>query len=53
MVSGLLHRHVVHLANDIGERNVYRPAALHAAAQYIQQSWQAMGYLVRRPFMTS
>jgi len=48
MVSGLLHRHVVHLANDIGERNVYRPAALHAAAQYIQQSWQAMGYLVQR-----
>jgi Zn-dependent M28 family amino/carboxypeptidase len=48
MLSEQLRRHVFHLANEIGERNVYRPVALQAAAQYIAQSWQAMGYTVQR-----
>jgi Zn-dependent M28 family amino/carboxypeptidase len=48
MLSERLHKHVFHLANEIGERHVYRPAALHAAAAYIQQTWQDMGYTVQR-----
>jgi hypothetical protein len=46
MVKEQLHRHVLHPAHEIGERKVYRPAALHAAAQCIAQSWQAMDYTV-------
>lgn len=41
-----LRRHVHILAGDIGERNVFRPAALDAAADYLRQQWQAMGYTV-------
>ena len=46
-VSEQLRRHVFHLADEIGERNVYRPEALHAAENYIRQSWQTMGYEVQ------
>jgi Zn-dependent M28 family amino/carboxypeptidase len=46
-LSKKLRSHVFHLANEIGERNVYRPEALHAAENYIRQSWQAMGYEVQ------
>lgn len=42
-----LRNHVSQLAADIGERNVYRPAALHAAEQYIRQSWAEMNYEVQ------
>ena len=42
-----LHTHVVRLAGEIGERNVWRPTALHAAADYIRQEWQGQGYAVR------
>ena len=45
-MSEQLREHVVHLADDIGERNVYHPEALHAAENYIRQSWQSMGYHV-------
>lgn len=41
-----LRMHVEHLAGRIGERNIYRPEALHAAAQYIVTQWQAQGYEV-------
>ena len=41
-----LRNHVLQLADEIGERNVYRPQALHAAEQYIKDSWQEMGYEV-------
>jgi len=41
-----LRKHVERLAGDIGERNVWRPAALRAAAQYIRTQWQALGYEV-------
>ena len=39
-----LESHVRQLAEVIGERNVYRPAALHAAEEYIKETWQAQGY---------
>ncbi len=41
-----LKAHVATLAGEIGERNVLHPAALHAAADYIRQIWQAQGYAV-------
>jgi hypothetical protein len=31
------------LAGDIGERNVFRPAALHATADYIERQWAIRG----------
>lgn len=43
-VSSLLRAHVYQLADTIGERNVYHPAALHAAEDYIRESWEAMGF---------
>jgi Zn-dependent M28 family amino/carboxypeptidase len=39
-----LRRHVQHLAGTIGERNVYRPQALHAAEDYIRETWRGQGY---------
>jgi Zn-dependent M28 family amino/carboxypeptidase len=39
-----LREHVVHLAQTIGERNVYRPDALHAAEDYIRRTWREQGY---------
>jgi Zn-dependent M28 family amino/carboxypeptidase len=36
--------HVRALAGTIGERNVFRPQALQAAAGYIEQTWRAQGY---------
>jgi len=39
-----LHVHVARLAGEIGERNVFRPAALHAAADYIRREWTLIGY---------
>jgi len=41
-----LRRHVAKLADDIGERNVWRPDALRAAADYIRATWRALGYAV-------
>ena len=41
-----LRAHVEQLAGRIGERNVVRPAALHAAADYIRTQWQLQGYEV-------
>ena len=40
--------HVTHLASTIGERNVFRPEALQAAAAYIEQALGASGQAVRR-----
>jgi hypothetical protein len=39
-----LRRHVNMLAGEIGERNVYRPAALDAAAHYIESEFARSGY---------
>jgi len=39
-----LRQHVYYLADQIGERNVQHPAALHAAQAYISQIWRDQGY---------
>ena len=41
-----LRAHVEHLAGKIGERNVFHPDALRAAADYIQGEWHSQGYQV-------
>ncbi len=41
-----LRGHVSHLALEIGQRNIFRPHALHAAADYIRSEWLAQGYAV-------
>jgi len=46
--AAALRRHVHCLAGDIGERNVFRPEALAAAAAYIEDTWRQQGYAVRR-----
>jgi len=40
--------HVEQLACTIGERNVFCPTALQAAASYIEHEWEQQGYAVRR-----
>ncbi|MCR4301248.1 MAG: M28 family peptidase [Sulfuricaulis sp.] len=41
-----LRTHVQVLAGDIGERNVFRPRALRAAADYLRRQWAQQGYQV-------
>jgi Zn-dependent M28 family amino/carboxypeptidase len=41
-----IRRHVECLAGGIGERNVFRPAALSAAREYIAAEWRQQGYQV-------
>ena len=43
-----LTQHVRMLAGEIGERQLWRSAALERAAQYIEATWQAQGYQVAR-----
>src|SRR5919108_1673789 len=43
-----LTQHVYTLAGEIGERQLWRAAALERAAQYIEAAWQAQGYQVAR-----
>jgi Peptidase family M28 len=43
-----LERHVRILAGEIGERNIFRPGTLDAAAAYIAEQWSAQGYEVGR-----
>ncbi len=38
--------HVQHLAGAIGERNIFRPSTLSAAAGYIRDVWTGQGYEV-------
>ena len=45
---GLLEAHVRELAETIGERNVFHPQAVAAAAGYIERAWQQQGYEVAR-----
>ncbi len=40
--------HVRRLGAEIGERNVFRPRALAAAADFIEETWTAQGYRVAR-----
>ena len=46
--AGALQEPVHQLAGEIGERNVFHPAALAAAAKYIEQTWSLQGYDVSR-----
>jgi Zn-dependent M28 family amino/carboxypeptidase len=48
MINPRLQHHIAVLGRDIGERNVFRPPALHAAADYIATEWQRHGYDVQR-----
>lgn len=41
-----LRGHVQRLAGEIGERNVFRPEALHAAEGYVRDVWIAQGHAV-------
>jgi Zn-dependent M28 family amino/carboxypeptidase len=41
-----LRHHVHTLSAEIGERNVFRPHALWAAADYIRAEWRTQGYQV-------
>lgn len=45
-----LRGHVTHLAVEIGPRNVFRPDALHAAADYIRREWAAQNYPVNSQY---
>jgi Zn-dependent M28 family amino/carboxypeptidase len=45
-LSQRLSRHVLRLAGEIGERNIWKPRALQAAADYIRGQWIDQGYLV-------
>ncbi|NIR28752.1 MAG: M28 family peptidase [Gammaproteobacteria bacterium] len=42
----MLRAHTWTLADEIGERNVFRPDALHWAERYITQTWHEQGYEV-------
>lgn len=48
-----LRAHVEKLGGEIGERNVYRPAALEAAAVYIEEQFRALGHEVGRQEFTA
>jgi Zn-dependent M28 family amino/carboxypeptidase len=45
-----LRGHVSHLAVEIGQRNVFRPDALHAAADYVRREWAAQNYPVNSQY---
>ena len=45
-ISQRLARHVYYLAREIGERNIWKPAALQAVADYIRKQWADQGYVV-------
>jgi Zn-dependent M28 family amino/carboxypeptidase len=47
-----LRAHVGALAGAIGERHVFRPKALAAAADYLEGTWRAQGYAPEREAFT-
>ena len=47
VISSSLHNHVYELAGKIGERNIWLPSKLNAAAAYIEKTWLAQNYTVR------
>ena len=47
-ISASLRDHVAMLAGKIGERNLWLPQKLHAAAAYIEQVWQKQNFAVQR-----
>jgi Zn-dependent M28 family amino/carboxypeptidase len=48
-----LRAHVATLADQIGERHVFRPHALAAAADYIAETWQSQGYRPERELVAA
>ena len=48
-----LETHVRALAGRIGERNMFRPAALEAAARYLEQAFRDLGYGVEAQELAS
>jgi Zn-dependent M28 family amino/carboxypeptidase len=52
LVAGRIEEHVRHLAVTIGERNMGRPDALDAAADYIAASFESDGLAVSRQEFT-
>jgi Zn-dependent M28 family amino/carboxypeptidase len=44
-LSGRLAAHVRTLGGDIGERNVYHPAKLEQAAQYVEHQFRNLGFI--------
>ncbi len=46
-LAARLRAHVETLATEIGERNVWQPRALSAAADFIRRTWSAQGHVVR------
>ncbi len=47
-LAGRLRGHVEALASDIGERHLFRPGSLEAAAAYVAGRWEGLGLAVRR-----
>ncbi|MGR9116333.1 MAG: M28 family peptidase [Gammaproteobacteria bacterium] len=47
-----LYAHVYELAGNIGEHNIFHPAALLAAEAYITEVWRQQGYVVRKQSYT-
>jgi Zn-dependent M28 family amino/carboxypeptidase len=43
-----LHDHIFMLAGEIGERNIWLPKKLNAAAAYIEKTWQEQDFVVQR-----
>src|SRR5262249_58407469 len=43
-----LRTHVLRLAHDIGERNLFRPSTLEAAASYLEREWREQAYAGER-----
>lgn len=46
LITDHLKNHVTRLADEIGQRHVNAPHALHKAVNYISDEWSAMGYQV-------
>ena len=47
-ISTSLRRHIFMLAEEIGERNIWLPQKLTAAAEFIEKNWQAQNFVVQR-----
>jgi Zn-dependent M28 family amino/carboxypeptidase len=47
-ISFNLRGHVFMLAEEIGERNIWLPQKLNAAAAYIEKIWQEQNFIVKR-----
>ena len=48
IISSNLYNHVYKLAGKIGERNIWLPSKLNAAAAYIENTWRGQEYTVQR-----